>query len=171
MQQPKDNLFTCFREDHKVLGSGFHQLSAHLRTGDTAGACAMARHLDEAAGAHIAFEETEFYPRLAPLFGSDEADRMREEHKQGLAVIHALVTRSSAEPLDRGTCDWLLEQSQAMEAHIAGCGELFEAMGRIPAEEQRVLHQKLLAWRQRHPKWTGFAAERHSIKEQMDDTP
>ncbi len=165
VQQSKDNLFTCFREDHKVLGSGFHQLSVHLRTGDTAGACAVARHLDEAAGAHIAFEETEFYPRLAPLFGQDEADRMREEHQEGLAVIHALVNQPPAEPLDRGTSDRLLEQSEAMEAHIAGCGELFEAMGRIPAEEQHVLHEKLLAWRQRQPTWTGFAAGRNSTKE------
>ena len=131
----------------------------------------MARHLDEAAGAHIAFEETEFYPRLAPLFGQDEANRMRAEHTQGLAVIQALVNRPTAEPLDRVTCDRLLEQSEAMESHIAGCGELFEAMGRIPAEEQRVLHQKLLAWRQRHPTWTGFAATRNSTKEQMDDAP
>lgn len=169
MKQPKDNLFTCFREDHKVLGSGFHQLSAHLRSGDTAEACAVAQHLDAAAGAHIAFEETEFYPRLAPLFGQDEADRMRDEHQQGLAVIRALVNHPTAEPLDRGTCDRLLEQSEAMEAHVADCAELFGAMGRIPAEEQHLLHEKLLAWRQRQPRWTGFAAERHSSKEQMDD--
>jgi hypothetical protein len=171
VQQSKDNLFTCFREDHKVLGSGFHQLSSHLRAGNAAAACAVAHHLDEAAGAHIAFEETEFYPRLAPLFGQDEADRMRKEHQQGLAVIQALVQQPPAEPLDRGTCDRLLEDSEAMESHIAGCGELFEAMGRIPAEEQRVLHQKLLAWRERQPKWTSFAAERHRTKEQMDDAP
>ena len=164
MQQSKDNLFTCFQEDHKVLGSGFHQLSAHLRTGDTPEACAIAQYLDEAAGAHIAFEETAFYPRLAPLFGQDEADRMRQEHQQGLAVIQALIKQPPAEPLDRGTCERLLEQSEAMEAHIADCGELFEAMGRIPAEEQRVLHQQLLACRQRQPKWTDFAAERNSTK-------
>lgn len=163
MQQPKDNLFTCFREDHKVLGTGFHQLSAHLRTGDTAEACAVARHLDEAAGAHIAFEETEFYPRLAPLFGRDEAVRMRDEHQQGLSVIQALVNHPRAEPLDRESRDRLLEQSEAMETHIADCAELFGAMGRIPAEDQRMLHQKLLAWRQRQPTWTGFAAARHSI--------
>jgi hypothetical protein len=158
VQQPKDNLFTCFREDHKVLGSGFHQLSTYLRTGDTSGACAVAQHLDEVAGAHIAFEETEFYPRLVPFFGRDEAERMRDEHQQGLSVIQALVNRSAAEPLDRGTCNRLLEQAETMEAHIADCAELFEVMGRIPAGEQHVLHQKLLAWRQRHPKWTSFAA-------------
>lgn len=164
MQQSKDNLFICFREDHKILGSGFHQLSAYLRTGETAKACAVAQHLDEVAGAHIAFEETEFYPRLTPFFGQDETDRMRDEHQQGLSVIQALINRPAAEPLDRSTCNRLLEQSETMEAHIADCAELFEVMGRIPAEEQRTLHQKLLSWRQRQPKWTSFATERHSDK-------
>ncbi|MDH3602316.1 MAG: hypothetical protein OEU26_22105, partial [Candidatus Tectomicrobia bacterium] len=73
-----------------------------------------------------------------------------------------LVNRPTAEPLDRGTCDRLLEQSEAMETHIAECAELFEAMGRIPVEERRLLHQKLLAWRQRQPTWTDFAAECNS---------
>jgi hypothetical protein len=131
----------------------------------------VARHLDEAAGAHIAFEETAFYPRLVPFFGPDEADRRRDEHRQGLAVIHTLVNRPTAEPLDGGTCDRLLESSEAMQAHIADCAELIEAIGRIPAEEQRVLHQKLLAWRQRQPKWTDFAAERDNPKAQLDDIP
>ncbi|ETX04545.1 hemerythrin domain-containing protein [Candidatus Entotheonella palauensis] len=162
MQPSKDNLFTCFREDHKILGSGFHQLSACLRTGDTVEACALAQHLDAVAGSHIAFEETEFYPRLVPFFGRDAAGRMRDEHRQGLSVIRTLVNRPVDEPLDRDTCDRLLEQSETMETHIADCAELFEAIGRIPAEEQRVLHEKLLAWRQRRPKWTGFAAERRS---------
>jgi hypothetical protein len=164
VQQPKNNLFACFREDHKILGSGFHQLSAYLRTGDTDGACAVAQHLDEVAGAHIAFEETEFYPRLVPFFGRDEADRMRHEHQEGLSVIHALVNRPAAEPLDRGTCNQLIKQSETMAAHIANCAELFEVMGRISDGEQRVLHQKLLAWRQRQPKWTSFAAEYNSSR-------
>jgi hypothetical protein len=153
-----------------MLGVGFHQLSAHLRTGDTAGACTAARYLDQVAGAHIAFEETAFYPCLVPLFGHDEAERIRHEHQHGLAVVQALVSHPSAEPLNRDTCNGLLAQSEAMEAHIADCAELFEAIGRIPAEEQRLLHQKLLVWRQRQPTWTGFVAERHDDKAQSGDT-
>jgi hypothetical protein len=146
-----------------MLGAGFHQLSAHLRTGDTAGACTAARYLDQVAGAHIAFEETAFYPCLVPLFGHDEAERIRHEHQHGLAVVQALVSHSSAEPLNRDTCNELLAQSEAMEAHIADCAEL--------SEEQRLLHQKLLVWRQRQPTWTGFVAERHDDKAQAGDTP
>jgi Hemerythrin HHE cation binding domain len=171
VQQAKDSLFTCFREDHKVLGAGFHQLSAHLRAGDTAGACAAARHLDQAAGPHIAFEEMAFYPRLVPLFGYDEAERMRQEHQQGLAVIQALLRHPSAEPIHHDTCNGLLAQSEAMEAHIADCAELFEAIGRIPDEEQRLLHQKLLEWRQRQPTWTDFMAERHDTVAPSGNTP
>lgn len=157
MQKPKDNLFTCFREDHKVLGSGFHQLSERLRAGDTTGACNVAQRLDDAAGPHIAFEEEAFYPRLALLFGQEEASRMYDEHRQGLAVIQMLVDHKTAEPLDNQARDRLLEQSEAMETHIADCAELFEAMGRIPAEEQQILHQQLLAWRRQQPKWTRYA--------------
>lgn len=165
MQQHKDNLFTCFREDHKVLGSGFHRLSERLRAGDTAGARAVAQWLDEAAGPHIAFEEDAFYPRLVPLFGQQQADRMYDEHRQGLAVIRALINHKTAEPLDQVACDELLEQSETMEAHIADCAELFEAMGRIPVAEQQELHRRLLAWRQRRPKWTGYVEEHHDAKQ------
>ena len=56
-----------------------------------------------------------------------------------------------------------------METHIADCGELFEAMGRLPADDQLVLHQKLLAWRQRQPKWTDFAADHNHLKEQRNE--
>jgi len=161
VQHHKDNLFTCFREDHKVLGSGFHRLSERLRAADTAGACTVAQWLDAAAGPHIAFEEEAFYPRLVPLFGRQQADRMYDEHRQGLAVIRALINHKTAEPLDRTVCAELLEQSEIMEAHIADCAELFEAMGRIPIAEQQELHRRLLAWRQRQPTWTRYAEERH----------
>jgi hypothetical protein len=50
-----------------------------------------------------------------------------------------------------------------LSTSFADCAELFGVMGRIPVEEQRILHQKLLGWRQRQPTWTGFAAERHGI--------
>lgn len=163
MQQGKDNLFTCFREDHNVLGSGFHRLSERLRTGDTEGACAIAQWLDGAAGPHIAFEEEAFYPRLASLFGQREADRMYDEHRQGLAVIRTLINRNTAEPLDKPSCERLLAQSEAMETHIADCAELFEAIGRIPPEEQDALHQNLLAWRRRQPTWTAYAEARDNV--------
>lgn len=161
MQQRKDNLFTSFREDHKVLGDGFQRLSERLRSRDTAGACAVAQWLDAAAGPHIAFEEEAFYPRLVPLFGRQEADRMYDEHRQGLAVVRALIHHQTAEPLEQAVCDQLLEQSEVMETHIADCAELFEAMGRIPLAEQQELHRRLLEWRRRQPKWTLYAEERH----------
>ena len=33
----------------------------------------------------------------------------------------------------------MLQASELMEAHVAECGELFGAMGRIPLEEQKTL--------------------------------
>jgi hypothetical protein len=43
-----------------------------------------------------------------------------------------------------------------MESHIAECGELFGAMGRMPPEEQRAVYRELLELRSRGPRWTGL---------------
>ncbi len=55
-------LLEAFQQDHVMLGRGFNELSCCLRAGDPAGACAAARRLYEEAGAHIGFEEEDFYP-------------------------------------------------------------------------------------------------------------
>ena len=57
-------LLEAFRHDHVMLGRGFNELSNCLRAGDAVGACAAARRLHDAAGAHIGFEEEEYYPAL-----------------------------------------------------------------------------------------------------------
>jgi hypothetical protein len=53
----------------------------------------------------------------------------------------------------------MLHDSELMEAHVAECGELLGAMGRIPLEEQKALHQELLVLRAKAPRWSEFAAQ------------
>jgi len=152
------NLFEAFREDHAVLGRGLHELSEHLRTGDIAAAKACGDRVDRAAGAHIAFEEKFFYPALRRLLGDALADRLYQEHGEGLSVVKALAELpQGATPSDaerRG----MLRAAEVMEAHVAECGELFGAMGRIPLEQQNALHRELLALREEAPRWTKIAA-------------
>lgn len=157
MPSTKNNLFEAFREDHAVLGKGFHDLSQALRAGDDAAAEAAASALDRSAGAHIAFEEEDFYPVLGRLLGAPQARDMAREHLAGLEVIRAFVDPRGRGPLDAKARERLLRQSQAMETHVAECGELFEAMGRIPREEQAALHRRLLAWREKRPRWIDYA--------------
>lgn len=132
MARARDELLKAFHEDHAVLGRGFHRISTCLRAGDLAGAKAVATALDDDVGAHIAFEERHFYPALVSLLGEDHVMALLGEHKQGVEVIRALGRGSAQAPLGDDRRLELLRASEAMERHIAECGELFEAMGRIP---------------------------------------
>lgn len=146
------NLFRLFREDHAVLGRGFHRLSERLRTGDDAGARAAARELDRDAGAHIAFEEEDFYPRLVPELGEAEVERLYRDHAGARDLVQALLADEA--PLDEARRRELLARSEAMETHIAECGELFQALARLDDAEQDRLERRLEDWRRRRPRWS-----------------
>lgn len=160
MERTKDDLLTAFRDDHAVLGLGFHRISTCLRANDLAGAQAAAAGLDHDAGAHIAFEEQHFYPALVPLLGEGEVKQLFGGHAEGLRVIRALVSRSADEALPEDRRVDLLSASESMEKHIAECGDLFEAMGRIPEPEQVALLHELLRLRSEHRAWTAGAESR-----------
>ena len=144
-------LLEAFQQDHIMLGRGFNELSCCLRAGDPAGACAAARRLYEEAGAHIGFEEEDFYPVLVPLLGEEVVRRMYQEHCCGFDVIHTLLSRGPDLPLHHDLSGRLLAQTEVMEGHIAECGELFTALRHIPPAKQQALYDKLIEWRQ-HPK-------------------
>ncbi len=160
MGRTLDELLRAFREDHAVLGRGFHRISTALRAGGGAEACAAAAEVDREAGAHIAFEERHFYPALVPLLGEGRVAGLLEEHAEGLAVVRALGSLSTAAALPEERRRDLLRASEAMEAHIAECGELFEAIGRIPEAEQAALLDQLLRLRAEHPAWTDLPDRR-----------
>jgi len=157
-------LFEAFRQDHSVLGRGLHEISKHLRSGNILGAKACSERIDREVGSHIAFEEQFFYPVLRRLLGDAEADRLYEEHAQGLWVIKALAALPEGAMPSEHEKQIMLQASELMEAHVAECGELVGAMGRIPFEEQKILYGELLALREKAPRWTEFAAKAESKK-------
>jgi len=157
MAKEAHKLLAAFHEDHAVLGRGFHELSQCLRTSDLAKGRQIARRLDDAGGAHIAFEERHFYPLLEPLIGAEEVRQMHEAHGKGLSVVHTLLEREEGSPLSEAERQGLLERSEAMEQHIAECGELFEAIGRMSGEEQDALYGHLVTLREERTRWTEFA--------------
>lgn len=150
----RDDLLAAFREDHARLGRGFHELSRQLRERNIKGAIDAARRLDEEAGAHIAFEEGDFYPLLVDYLGRDVVKRLLGEHGEGYSVITEVLEQSADHPMMEDVREGLLYRSEAMENHMAECGELFAAMGRISTEVQAALFQRLESWRQRRPSWT-----------------
>jgi hypothetical protein len=149
-----ESLFEAFRADHARLGRQFFDLTHLLRSDDVAGACALARRIDDGAGSHIAFEEQDFYPRLRELLDGSEVDRMYEEHRTGKETVHTLVGHDPARPLGGDLRRRLVADSTLMSNHISECGELFGAVGAIGRDEQAELLQHLLEWRRRRPRWT-----------------
>ena len=159
MSAKPNALFKAFADDHALLGRGFFELSQTLRSNDIAAAQRMANRLNREAGAHIAFEEENFYPALRKLIGED-VDRFYDEHAIGRELIETLLTLSPNESIDETMGRSLLQRSESMEAHISECGDLFEAMGRIPPEDQDALFAELLEWRRKKPKWLDFDSPR-----------
>ncbi len=158
--RPSD-LFEAFKEDHAVLGRGLYEIAKHLRGGAGAAAKAWGERVDREAGAHIAFEERFFYPTLRRLLGEAEADRLYYEHGRGLSVIKALAALREGAELSEAERRAMLQDAELMAGHIAECGELFGALGRIPPEEQQMLYRELLALRAQAPRWTELAAPRN----------
>lgn len=157
-QEGRD-LFAAFREDHAVLGGGFFDLAQSLRANDLEQARGAAMQLDRAAGAHIAFEEENFYPALRAFLGADELQRMYDEHRVGLGVVQTLCELPRQGKLAEDQRQQLLRDAEVMAQHIADCGALFETMGRLPPEQQTALFHELQDWRQKNPRWTQYGSQ------------
>ncbi len=156
--QEGTDLFAAFREDHAVLGRGFFDLAQSLRANDLEQARAAAAPLDRAAGAHIAFEEENFYPALPAFLDADELQRMYDEHRVGPGVVRTLCALHQQGQLAEGQRRQLLQNAEVMAQHIADCGALFETMGRLPPEQQSALFCELQDWRQKSPRWTQYGS-------------
>jgi len=154
MKASANQLLAAFQRDHAILGRGLHRLGVALRDSDILSAKRVAADVDRDAGPHIAFEEQYFYPRMRALLGDEDLDRLYAEHRIGQAAISRILTLPDAAWPDGKHLAVLLRDVELMERHIAECGELFGAMGRIPAEEQVALLAELEALRESAPCWT-----------------
>lgn len=157
MENDKAELFEAFRVDHAMLGRGFHQLRERLAAGDIDGAREQARRIDKEAGAHIAFEEQDFYPALRRLMDEDEVAQMYREHDDARALISELSAAQNAGLAEPARVRALLDRVDAMEIHVSECGELFGAMGGLSDEEIGALLDRLKFWRSQAPSWSDHA--------------
>jgi hypothetical protein len=153
MSDMNQDLIWAFHEDHAVLGGGFGNLAAALRAGNAAKASKLACAINEKAGAHIAFEEDNFYPQLRKLLGEPEIDEFYLEHQIGFEVIRQLMSLKEGEAISPAVRRDLLSGAERMEQHIADCGELFQAMASLSAEAQAELLKRLYYWRAQTPSW------------------
>lgn len=155
--QIKDKLFKAFKNDHAALGRGLHELREALAAGDADGAKKAAARIDREAGAHIAFEEADFYPALKPFLSGKEVADMYQEHADGFALINSILSADDAEQLGETRRQMLIKAVENMQTHVSECGELFGAMGGLSSAEHKRLLEELNRWRKKAPRWTDVA--------------
>lgn len=154
MTEIKSRLFKAFRDDHALLGRSLFELGERLQARDVSGARQAARQLDSNAGAHIAFEQDDFYPALVPFLTNQEMVQMYKEHSDGRALLAQVESLGDDSLEDTVRRDGLLEQVHLMEQHVSECGELFGIMGGLDDAAQQQLLERLEFWRIRAPRWS-----------------
>ncbi|MCB1739866.1 MAG: hypothetical protein KDK91_05820 [Gammaproteobacteria bacterium] len=162
LSQINERLFEAFRVDHATLGRHLHELAVSLRVADMGGARVHARRIDRECGAHIVFEEIDFYPALERFLEPEEVQSLYRDHASALRVIEGLCyarDEAQLQALDRRE---LLHRVEAMQVHVAECGELFGVMGGLSTDEKRSQLMKLQQWRERAPAWREVAALRQA---------
>ncbi len=159
MTQIKEDLFTAFHEDHAAFGRMLHDLRTKISADDLGAAKALAKRLDKKAGAHIAFEESDFYPALKPFLSEQEVDEMYKEHAQGLSMVQCILNFSRSGKLDPSRRNSLIKDIERLETHVSDCGELFGAMGGLSLVRLQELWERLNYWRKKAPCWSDVGEE------------
>lgn len=152
--QIKEALFEAFRKDHAQMGRALFDLRSKLDAGDFDEARVIAAKIDRETGAHIVFEEEDFYPALRAFLSRREIDEMYKDHADGYDLIRKILrTENNAEISSELQAD-LVKRVEKMESHVSACGELFGAMGGLTQSQQEHLMERLRYWRRVAPTWT-----------------
>jgi hemerythrin-like domain-containing protein len=150
-----------FLDDHRVLIAGIKGIIEALEGGDSAKAVALASELDRQAGAHMAFEEEVFYPRLAEVYGEEFVTQMVSEHEAGQRAVRTLLAKNHDQPLTAEQREHVLEDLDVALKHVMSCGTMLsELSSGAEGQDARAL-ERLRRLRDQGERWTGrtYAAD------------
>lgn len=153
----KNRLFAAFQEDHAQLGQGLYEIRMELAEGNAEAIRTLAANIISAAGAHIAFEEFDFYPTLKARLSPEEVKKMYFEHAQGLALLEKLAISNDEDFQSVAFIEKCLKEIDVLDHHVADCGNLFGAMGGLSHKDYERLMQRLEYWRDQAPLWSDVA--------------
>ena len=145
-------LIAEFLKDHQQFSRLLYEISKLLEADELDKARQRAEELNVVAGPHIAYEESELYPRL-PGFGERTVtpDQLTGEHHQVLHAVRQLVEKQEF------TGEELRSIKAAFQAalrHAEHCGTLITLMARLDESAQRESLAKLIEFRDQGKKWT-----------------
>lgn len=154
----KNQLYEAFQEDHAALGRGLYDIRMMISAGHLAGIRKVSNEIIRSAGAHIAFEEFDFYPALKSRLSEEEVSRMYLEHAEGLRLLQKLSRADEDKYVSNDFIAEALSALDVLDHHVSDCGDLFGAMGGLTDDEYSYLMQRLSYWRERAPSWSDIEA-------------
>ncbi len=143
----------AFLDDHREMTRGFVKLHERLEGGDWSAAKGLAAEINRVAGPHIEFEESLYYPRLAPVVGATAIRHMYREHSVGLDVIRDILAADQSVP-DQTLLREFADRCRRMLEHAHSCGVLVSHLTGLPEDEERELLKRLLKMRYDGRLWT-----------------
>ena len=141
-----------FLTDHEKMSQLMLHAVVSLEEGDLDAARQSAKALNKVAGPHIAYEESELYPRISgESLISTTTREMYDEHR-AVATARKLLLENPIP--DQSTLDRILEGPRAGIHHAEHCGSLVTLLAALPKPEQDESLKKLLAYREQGRMWT-----------------
>ena len=141
-----------FLVDHQRMSQLMLNTLVSLEEGEDEEAIATAKALDRVAGPHIAYEESELYPRISGgSLVSETTELMYLEHRQAVEALKKLL--DNPRPNDT-TKHEIVEGLRIGIAHVEHCGSLVSLLAALPEAEQKKSLQVLLDYRDRGRLWT-----------------
>ena len=141
-----------FLGDHRKMTRAFRDLIDVVTKNDVDQIRALATHLNQIAGPHIAFEESILYPTVDRNVGDNLSQEFRREHNTARAAIAQLVQQT--EPLSPAERKRVLQQLQVGFDHAVSCGSLLSHLTVATADEQQDMLQRLQDYREQQCLWT-----------------
>lgn len=159
-QQP---LIAEFLKDHQHFSRLLYEIEKLLGKNRVAEARLRALDLDAMAGAHIAYEESELYPRLAGLGNkSSTENRLLDQHHEVLDALRMLINEPKP---DEVTLAAIQRGFQTGLSHAEHCGSLISLMTQLDDETQMLSLKELQRLRNEGRKWTEIESSDADSKE------
>ena len=152
MLDTKSPLISEFLKDHQQFSRLLYEISRLLSDGKVEDAKKRARELNEMAGPHIAYEETELYPRLALLGERSVTEEMLvDQHHEALDAVRILIDEQE---IDESRLEEVKQGFAGALSHAEHCGSLISLMSRLNPEQQAESLLELKRLRDEGSKWT-----------------
>jgi hypothetical protein len=131
-----------------------HSLVKALENDQLDSARQFSKQLDQMAGSHIEFEETELYPLVALREGEAYVEQLLDEHRQAQGALKRLVAMKDGETPARTEYQEITDNLRVGLKHAGSCGTLVSCLTTLPEDRQQTIVRRLQELRATGRRWS-----------------